>query len=146
LVTPTIPSFIPIPTPGAVHTPGGVQSFEYAWAVAQAFEFHRAIGKSEVERHTHNLASHLKEGLKAFRNVHLVTPMSTSLSAGIVCCDVSLDPGVAEERLRRTHRIVAMQSSPDADQKTYLRFSPSILNDHDQIDRTLEAMKRIGCG
>jgi isopenicillin-N epimerase len=139
---PTIPTFQSKGTPGTFHTPGGIRSYEHAWAVAEAFEFHLAMGKGEVERHTHGLATRLKHGLAAMPNVHLVTPIPEQLSAGIVCCDVGLDPHEAEKHLR-SHGIVAMTSSPDADGKTYLRFSPSILNDESQIERTLKIVEHI---
>ena len=141
-VSPTIPSFQSKETPGTLHTPGGIRSYEHAWAVAEALQFNLAIGKQRIERHTHTLATRLKVGLDAIPTVHLVTPIPERLSAGIVCCDVGIAPREAEERLR-TLGVVAMTSSPDADNKTYLRFSPSILNNEAQIDRTLEAVKQI---
>ncbi|MEO5817135.1 MAG: aminotransferase class V-fold PLP-dependent enzyme [Gemmatimonadaceae bacterium] len=141
LVTPTIPSFLPIPTPGAVNTPGGVQTYEYAWAVSEAFAFHRGIGKRAVEQYTYGLASLLKQGLAAIPNVRVVTPIQAALSSGIVCCDVGRHPDVVEDRLRKLG-ILATTSS-DADDKPFLRFSPSILNDEAQIAVTLKALARI---
>ena len=41
-------------------TPGGFHSFEHRWALAEAFAFHRAIGKRRVADRTRELATDLK--------------------------------------------------------------------------------------
>jgi selenocysteine lyase/cysteine desulfurase len=141
-VMPTVPSFLPMSAPGAVHTPGGVQNFEYKWALAEAFEFHLDMGKTAIEKYTHRMASRLKKGLASIAGVHVVTPMDECLSSGIVCCDAGMDAKQAEDALRRAG-IAASRSSEDPDGKTLLRFSPSILNTEEEIDRTLNAVADI---
>jgi isopenicillin-N epimerase len=140
-VTPTIPSFLGSEMSGALHTPGGVQTYEHVWAMAEAFEFLLDIGKDMVERYTHGLATLLKGGLAAIPGVRVVTPMSPSLSSGIVCCDVGKEPGKAAEDLLALN-ILAM-TAEDADGHKYLRFSPSILNDETQIATALEAVTSV---
>jgi selenocysteine lyase/cysteine desulfurase len=63
-------------------TPGGFKAFEHRWALTQAFELHRQIGKDRVAARTHELASALKEALLGINGVILRTPRNPSLSAG----------------------------------------------------------------
>jgi len=127
--------------PARLATPGGYHSFEHRWALAEAFAFHDALGRDEVERHTHGLAARLKDGLSGVTGVLLVTPADQALSSGLVCCDV---PGTAVgevvERLRVEHGVVA-SGAPYA--TPYLRFGPSIANDEADVDRAVEAMAAI---
>lgn len=139
-MTPTVPSFLPPQTPGFLYTPGGVPTYEHVWAMAEAFEFHLGIGKAEIAAYTRGLAGRLKRGLAALPKVRVVTPMAESLSSGVVCCDViDVDAATAVQRLRE-HGIVAMRASGDPGRPVHLRFSPSILNDADEIDRTVDVV------
>jgi selenocysteine lyase/cysteine desulfurase len=80
---------VPTTPRAAALTPGGYHSFEHRWALAEAFAFAEAIGRTRIESRTHALASQLKEGLAAMRHVTLVTPRSPALSAGLVCFEVA---------------------------------------------------------
>ena len=66
-------------------TPGGFHTFEYRWALREAFEFRRQIGRVAAANRTHELATRLKSGLREIKGVRLVTPDLTALSAGLVC-------------------------------------------------------------
>ena len=142
-VSPTIPSFLPMVGAGAANTPGGVQTYEYVWAVADAFEYHLTIGKAAVERYTHALADRLKRGLATLRGVDVVTPMLQALSGGVVCCDLYGVPPREAVRMLRDRGVIAMASTADADGNTHLRFSPSILNTPAQIDRAVSEVAAI---
>jgi selenocysteine lyase/cysteine desulfurase len=135
-VLPTIPTFLSAETSGTLNTPGGIQAYEYTWALAEAFTFVLEIGKAAIERHTHGLATRLKLGLASIPGVRVVTPLQPELSSGVVCCDVGSNPKEVEEELRNLG-VLAMTTT-DADNRRYLRFSPSILNDDKQIDIALE--------
>ena len=97
MVQATIPTFDPMWRPGpvdqmppaAMNTPGGFHSFEHRWAVAQAFEFHRAIGKARIAERIHALNSMAKAEMAKMPKVKLHTPMSPDLSAGIIACEVA---------------------------------------------------------
>ncbi len=133
-----IPTFSGGGAPGAVHTPGGYHSFEHRWAVREAFEFHRRIGRDRIAARITEQATQLKEGLAAIDGVRLVTPASPQVSAGIVCCELStMDAATATARLRAEHRIAA-SVTPYAER--YLRFGPSMVTTPAQIDRTVEAV------
>jgi selenocysteine lyase/cysteine desulfurase len=158
-VTPTIPTFdgrafrpwlegvAPPPTgipdlPRAVAmTPGGFHSFEHRWALADAFEFRRRIGRSRAAARTHSLAQRLKAGLAELKRVRLVTPQSSALSAGLVCFEVDgVSPFDAVDRLWARSRIVASvtpYSTP------YVRLGPTIINTPAEIDRVVRAVSAL---
>lgn len=147
-IRPTIP---PFPTGGmrmspegwtwgVANTPGGFHSFEHRWAVADAIEFHDAIGKARVAERIHALNRQLKEGLAAMDKVTLHTPMSDELSAGIVCFEVEgTSPNDVVRRLAR-ERIVA-STSPYA--VSYARLAPGLLNDEQEVDICLKAVRAM---
>jgi selenocysteine lyase/cysteine desulfurase len=83
----------------------------------------------------------LKRGLAGVRGVTLHTPMSTSLSAGIVCCEIAgISPVEAVARLRREHRVIA-SVTPYA--TSYLRFGPGLYTRDEDIGATVEAVRRL---
>ena len=139
-VRPTIPSFTNDGTPGGEFTPGGFHSFEHRWALAQAFEFHRSIGKRAVAARIHELNRQLKEGLAGMPHVTLYTPMAESLSAGLVCFDVrGLSPRAVVQRLR-ARQIIATTTpySP-----SYARLAPGLLNAPDEVEQVLREIRAL---
>ena len=96
MVQATIPTFDPMWRTGpvdqmplaAMNTPGGFHSFEHRWAVAQAFEFHRAIGKARIAERVHALNSRAKAAMARMPKVKVHTPMSPDLSAGIIAFEL----------------------------------------------------------
>jgi selenocysteine lyase/cysteine desulfurase len=158
-VTPTIPTFdgrafrpwlqgvAPPPTgiadlPRAVAmTPGGFHSFEHRWALAEAFEFRDRIGRARAAARTHALARRLKAGLTEVRKVRLVTPQSSTLSAGLVCFEVDgVSPFDAVDGLWARSQIVASvtpYSTP------YVRLGPTIVNTSGEVDRVVRAVAAL---
>jgi selenocysteine lyase/cysteine desulfurase len=158
-ITPTIPTFdfrafrpwlegdAPPPTgipdlPRAIAmTPGGFHSFEHRWALADAFDFRRRIGRARVAARTHALARRLKEGLRELRRVRLITPQSGALSSGLVCFAVEgYDPFDVVDRLYRRARIVATVTPYST---RYVRLGPSMLNTPRDVDRALRAIHAL---
>jgi isopenicillin-N epimerase len=152
---PTIPTFIeteswsawirgetpPGRTNGLRLSPGGFKAFEHQWAMNEAFDFHLEIGKDAIEKRTHELASQLKEGLASMPNVSVVTPMSPSLSSGIVSFDVSgRSPASVVSRLME-RRIVA-SVAPYAVE--HARLTPSIRNTPEEIEQVLREIRELG--
>ena len=149
-VTPTIPTFdgrafrpwmegrAPDLPRSAAMTPGGFHTFEHRWALAEAFDFRRRIGRGRTATRTHQLAQRLKNGLAEIKRVRLVTPQNAALSAGIVCFEVDgQEPFDLVERLYARHRIVA-SVTPYANR--YVRLGPSILNTPAEVDRVVRAV------
>lgn len=127
----------------ALMTPGGFHSFEHRWALAEAFQFHEAIGKARVADRIHTLNDQLKEGLAALRHVTLRTPRSRDLAAGIVCFEVEgWTPERVVERLR--HRRIIGSVTPYATK--YVRLAPSLLTSPEEIDRTIAEIRALSAG
>jgi selenocysteine lyase/cysteine desulfurase len=152
-VTPTIPTFDgrafqpwmearPPDLPrAAAMTPGGFHTFEHRWALAEAFDFRRRIGRTRAATRTHALAQRLKNGLAELKGIRLVTPQNSNLSAGIVCFEVEgRDPFDVVERLYARHRIVASVTPYAA---RYVRLGPSILNTPDEVDRVIRSIRSL---
>jgi isopenicillin-N epimerase len=136
----TISSFTHDGTPGSLMTPGGFHSFEHRWALADAFQFHLAIGKAQVEARIHELNSQFKEGLAAMPHVTLYTPLDPGVSAGLICFDVDgLRPRAVVERLDR-QRIIATVTPY---QTSYARVAPGLLNSPEEVETTLAAIRGL---
>ncbi len=137
---PIIPTFTFWDGWGGRMTPGGFHAFEHRWALAQAFDLQRELGKADVAAHIRSLATQLKEGLSKMGHVRLHTPMNPRLSAGIVCFDVdglSADATVA--RLRE--RNVIASTTPYL--RSHARLTPGVLNTPADVDFALAALRAL---
>jgi selenocysteine lyase/cysteine desulfurase len=140
-VQPLFPSFSVPEGPGRLATPGGYHSFENRWAVTEAFEFQKAIGRDRIAARITEQATKLKDGLAGLGTVKVVTPKDPELSAGLVMCTHStLSPHEAVTRLRDEHKIVASVTPYD---NPYLRFGPSIVTTLEQVDQVVEAVRSL---
>jgi isopenicillin-N epimerase len=127
-------------TAGRRMSPGGYKAFEHQWALAQAFEFHRAIGRDAIAARTADLAARLKDGLGGIRGVTVHTPADPALSAGIVSFDVDgWSPHHLVARLERDG--IMASAAPYA--VSHARLTPSIQNGGDDIDQVLSAIREI---
>ena len=153
-VRPTIPSFLDstlwtawardVPPSGETTarraTPGGFKAFEHRWALEQAFDFLRDIGKDRIAERTHELARRLKEGLIEIPRVQLITPLPESVSSGIVCFDVEgMSAATAVGRL--ADRGIVATVTPYA--TAYARLGPSIVNSPDDVDAAIAAVREV---
>jgi selenocysteine lyase/cysteine desulfurase len=126
--------------PGPMATPGGFHSFEHRWALGEAFDFHRRIGRDRITERIHALNRQCKEGLAGMKHVELHTPMATALSAGLVCFEVKGLP--ATEVVKRLHaRRILASVTPYASE--YARFSPGILNTPEEIETVLREIRSM---
>ena len=121
-------------------TPGGFKAFEHQWAMAEAFKFHRDIGKDKIAARTHELNRQFKEGLAGMSHVKLYTPRGENLSSGIVCFDINgMSPREVVGRLRQ--RNIVTTPTPYAD--SHARVSPSIRNSPQEIDTALGEIRAL---
>ena len=136
---PIIPTFHP-GSPAANWNPGGYHTFEHRWALAEAFDFHHRIGRTEVTKRIRSLATRLKQGLAELPKVRLVTPLAEEVSAGIVCFEVDgLDPPTAVMRLKE--RKIAASVTPYA--QPYVRLGTGLWVDEKDVDAALSAITRL---
>lgn len=153
-LSPVIPSFLasnaysawiggydPGPTTAARMTPGGFKAFEHVWALADAFQFHQSIGKEHVAKRTQDLAGQLKSGLAAMPHVRVRTPISPTMSAGIVSFDVAgMSARGVVSRLRQW-RIIGSAAPYGV---SHARLTPSIRNTPDDVAFALKAIAALG--
>lgn len=136
-----LPPDTPLVTPGSYNSPGGFHSFEHRWALGEAFGFHLDIGKARVQERIHGLNTIAKEAFAKMAYVRLHTPMSPDLSAGIICFDV--DGHTPDEVVAHLHdRGITGSTSPYP--VSHARVAPSILNNEDEVERTVAAIAELG--
>jgi isopenicillin-N epimerase len=140
-VRPTIPTFTHDAGWGGRMSPGGFKPFEHEWAMAEAFEFHRSIGRRRVRDRIHGLANQLKEELDAMPHVTLRSPRRHELTAGIVCFDVQGQSSTAAVRALRERGVIASRT-PYA--RSHARLTPSIYNTENDIETALRAVRDLG--
>jgi isopenicillin-N epimerase len=88
----------------------------------------------------HELNSRLKAGLASLPNVRLVTPMAEELSAGLVCFQVAgQSPRQVVDQLHARNIIATV--TPYA--PGYPRLAAGLLNNEEQVDAVLQAMRAI---
>ena len=138
---PVIPSFAGTDEPGGAQlTPGGYHSVEHRWAVREAFDLHRRIGRHRIAERIAVQATRLKKGLATIPSVRLVTPDDPELSAGIVCCEIDgLDAFTATRRLRAAGVVASVTPY----QQQYLRFGPGIVTSPAQMDEVVAAVRGL---
>ncbi|MCC2656099.1 MAG: hypothetical protein K0Q76_1207 [Panacagrimonas sp.] len=152
-IRPTVPSFSagaprkawendadPGPTQASFVSPGGFKAYEHQWAMPEAFGFHRSIGRQRIADRVAALSTQCKEGLAAMPHVTLHTPRAASLSAGINCFEVAgMDVHTVVRRL--LEKKVIASSSPY--KVSYVRLAPSLLNDEQQVEQALRAVRAL---
>jgi selenocysteine lyase/cysteine desulfurase len=121
-------------------SPGGFHSYELWWSLPEAFEFMESIGKLNIQKRTEELNTMLKLGISDISDVKLITPIDTSLSAGINCIEIgNLTSDELVEKLLQKNIV----SSSGPYRKSYARLTPCILNTEDEVISTLDALKEI---
>lgn len=122
-----------------LYSPGGFHSFENRWALNTAFDWMMTIGKERVAKRSEDLSTRLKTGLQSIPAVRLLTPVDPGLSAGINCFDVgSVAPDEVVKKLHEEHGIIA---SAAPYKRSCVRLTPSIVNNEEEVDRCLAALK-----
>jgi selenocysteine lyase/cysteine desulfurase len=125
---------------GALHTPGGFHSFEHRWALPEAFRFHLRIGMGRVQHRIHELNTMTKTEMARMPHVKLHTPLSAELSSGIICFEVNgYRPKEVVEAFKK-HNIIASRSPYRV---SYARLAPSLLNNEDEIERTMQVLQNM---
>jgi selenocysteine lyase/cysteine desulfurase len=121
-------------------SPGGFKAYEHQWAMADAFAFHRRIGRQRVAERIAALNTWCKSGLRRIPRVKVFTPQDSRLSAGIIC--FAIEGQTAEETVRKLReRKVIASASPY--KVSYARLGPSLVNDENEIDAALRAVRDI---
>ena len=105
-------------------------------AVGTTLDFHASIGAARIEARVLELATTIKERLSD-AGIQLVTPMSASLSGGVVIAEVASDRRRdAFNRLYEEHGIAGSTSGG-------LRLSPHVYNTMEHVDRAVEGVRAV---
>jgi len=121
-------------------TPGGFHSFEHRWALSEAFNFHLELGKEKIQNRTHQLSTLLKEGIQSISHIRLRTPMSSSLSSGINCFEVTgMKP---KEVITKLHKLNIIGSTTPY-KTVYARLTPCILNTEEEVRQCIKALENL---
>lgn len=154
LLRPTIPTFYALEpfaawedehppktaTRAAWLSPGGFKAYEHQWAMAEAFDFHRRIGRRRIAERIAALNTQCKEALAALPKVKVLTPRDPALSAGIICFEVAgQKPDETVHRLL-AHKVIASTSPYKI---SYARLAPSLVNDEREVEAAVRAVRAI---
>ncbi|MCG8433133.1 MAG: aminotransferase class V-fold PLP-dependent enzyme [Gammaproteobacteria bacterium] len=129
-----------LPTAPSHISPGGFLAYEHQWAMVEAFEYHKKIGRERIAARIHELNGQLMDRLAAIPGVRLYTPHDPQWSAGIVCFDVD---GLTHEEIVHglLQRRVIASSSPYS--TPCARLSAGIMNTPDEVDIAADALCSI---
>jgi selenocysteine lyase/cysteine desulfurase len=154
LLRPTIPSFYSpepflawadeqpakTPTRASWVSPGGFKAYEHQWAMVEAFDFHRRIGRKRVADRIAALNTQCKEGLARISKVKLLTPRDPGLSAGIIC--FAVEGQTPEETVQKLlGRKVIASTSPY--KISHARLSAGLVNNESEVEAVLRAVRDI---
>jgi cysteine desulfurase/selenocysteine lyase len=107
-----------------------------------AMDFHNTIGRELVERRSLQLNRVLKERLQEIPGVRLLTSMNAELSSGAASIAIDgLEPAKVRATLRKDYQIEVKSWS--AGGRSGLRISTHIYNSVEEIDRFVEALRRV---
>jgi selenocysteine lyase/cysteine desulfurase len=121
-------------------SPGGFHSFEHRWALPEAFKLHMQLGKANVQKRIHQLNKQTKQGLAKMSHVKLYTPNSNELSSGLVCFDVK---GMKPESVVKNMHQKGIIMSNTPYRVSYARFAPSLLNNEQEIEKSLAEIQAM---
>lgn len=125
---------------GAWFSPGGFQAYEHFWGVPAAIDLHTRIGWKRIAERVRELNGAAKEGLAKMPHVKLRTPMSSALSAGIICFEIDgMAPDQVVERLH-AKKIIASTSPYKI---SYSRLSFGVANSEADVERSLKAVRDL---
>ena len=131
--------------PGRAHSPGGIHSYEHRWALKDAFDYLRLVGKARIARRTAELATRFKRGLDDIgpRRITIVTPRSPDFSSALVCFDVANHPVgrfVTELETMGILATVAPEDVIDGKEVNHARVGLSIFHSDDDVVRCLNVI------
>jgi selenocysteine lyase/cysteine desulfurase len=106
-------------------------------AIRTAADFHGMIGPEKVEGRVLELATALKEKVKAL-GLHVTTPMDPALSGG-VCIVRGADPKKVHQAFETLDRKWGIAGAATGG----LRLCPHIYNTMDHINRAAEGIKSV---
>ena len=109
--------------------------------LAAAMKFQDDIGRAPIEKRSRELTQYLVKGLQAIDGVSLWTQSASDRSAAIVVFRPgTLNPGQLARTLYEKERIACAAAGGTS--RPGVRFSPHFYNTMEEMDRTLDAVRR----
>ncbi len=109
-------------------------------AVGTAADFHAMIGLDNVEAHTTELASALKEGLSKINRVRVITPMDPRLSGGVTVSElVGMDRKQTAAFVNELYVKYGVAGAPTGG----VRLCPHTYNTMDDVEQTIRAARQL---
>ncbi len=114
------------------------------FALGEAVDFQKVVGKSRVERRIRSLAEHLKEGLQEMPKVRLHTSLDPYLSGGLTAFSMEgVEPSDLVNFLRERHNLV-VRTIGRREAGTYgVRVSTHIFVFHEHVDLLLDGIREF---
>ncbi|WP_194792173.1 aminotransferase class V-fold PLP-dependent enzyme [Pseudomonas sp. UFMG81] len=140
-LVPTFATFSEDEDFATIMTPGGYHGFEHRWSVGKAFELHLQLGKADVQARIHQLNDYFKERVRENKQLQLVTPRGNEYSAGFTFFRVKAQ----EDQDPYANYLIENKVMVDAvyrDVGPVIRTAPGLLNNEQEIDRTLALLTR----
>jgi selenocysteine lyase/cysteine desulfurase len=125
---------------GRQFTPSGFHSLEHRWAATEVFRFHALIGRARIRERVRELNQQCKAGLASMEHVHVHTPSSVELSAGVTAFELTnMSTSEARKRLLEKRIIATVAPYPSA----LLRLTPGIINTPDEVEVALAEIRAL---
>lgn len=130
----------PLETTAAGFTPGGMQGYEARWALADAFDLHRQVGRAEISKRTRALADRLSRGLATTPGVRLRTPARPDSRSGLICFEVA---GLAPDKVVAALRARGVRTGVTPYATPLVRAGATVANDESDVEAFLSAMAAL---
>lgn len=128
----------------ARHVEYGTRNTPEILGIGAAIDFLDAIGMEHVAERGRSLASHLKEQLQSINNVQVITPMEPDSSASIVSFKILNHAKTHGELTGQFKQDFKIRLRPVGEHGlNAIRASLHIYNNFEQVDRLVEAVKKV---
>jgi len=122
----------------------GQRADPLTFALGEAIEFQRIIGKNRIERRIKCLSSYLKKELQKIKGIRLHTNQDLSLSGGLTAFShENIEPRTMVNYLREKYNIVIRTIGRERDKTKGVRVSTNIFVNYKHIDMLLEGIDRL---
>ena len=122
----------------------GQRADPLTFALGEAIEFQKIIGKNRIERRIKALAAYLKKGLQDIKGIRLHTGLDPSLSGGLTAFShPRLEPLQVVNYLREKYNLVVRTIGRDKDDTRGVRVSTNIFVSYRHIDLLLEGIAHL---
>ncbi len=125
---------------GKMMSPGGFHNFESHWSLVEAFKLHQEISPKYIDEESTKISQYLKDKLKRFSNIKLITPLERSLSSALVCFEVE-NKNAHEVLTQLEENNILASVTPYFNE--YARFSPGVFNTINEADIVLDCVKKM---